>query len=132
MYNNIQKYYPQFLFFAKLIILVFAYRLVSQRIFEEGSYDFFFGSVVQFKSLGTLGHNLLIGDDRTKLAFRNFKMAASGRSGSTDFIRSGYETKSFLAHRFIDHTESNWRIRCQSIVFQSEAQITGNSLQLHQ
>jgi hypothetical protein len=41
MYNNIQKYYPRFLIFAKIIILIFAYRLVSQRIFDESSYGFF-------------------------------------------------------------------------------------------
>ncbi len=50
MYNNIQKYYPRFLFFAKLIILVFAYRLVSQRIFEEGSYVFFLGQMDSLKT----------------------------------------------------------------------------------
>jgi hypothetical protein len=50
MYNNIQKYYPQFLFFAKLIILVFAYHLVSQRIFEEGSYDFFLDQLYSLKA----------------------------------------------------------------------------------
>jgi len=50
MYNNIQKYYPQFLFFAKLIILVFAYRLVSQRIFEEGSYVFFLDQLYSLKA----------------------------------------------------------------------------------
>lgn len=41
MYNNIQKYYPRFLFFAKLVILVFAYRIISQRIFQDTSYTFF-------------------------------------------------------------------------------------------
>jgi hypothetical protein len=50
MYNNIQKYYPRFLFFAKLIILVFAYRLVSQRIFEEGSYVFFLDQLYGLKA----------------------------------------------------------------------------------
>jgi hypothetical protein len=50
MYNNIQKYYPRFLFFAKLIILVFAYRLVSQRIFEEGSYVFFLDQLYSLKA----------------------------------------------------------------------------------
>ncbi len=50
MYNNIQKYYPRFLFFAKLIILVFAYRLVSQRIFEEGSYVFFLDQMDSLKT----------------------------------------------------------------------------------
>jgi len=50
MYNNIQKYYPRFLFFAKVIILVFAYRLVSQRIFEEGSYVFFLDQLYSLKA----------------------------------------------------------------------------------
>ncbi len=50
MYNNIQKYYPRFLFFAKLVILFFAYRLVSQRILEESSYDFFLKQLSGLKS----------------------------------------------------------------------------------
>ncbi len=50
MYNNIQKYYPRFLFFAKLIILVFAYRLVSQRVLQENSYAFFMEQLEDLKS----------------------------------------------------------------------------------
>lgn len=54
MYNNIQKYYPRFLFFAKLIILVFAYRLVSQKIFEESSYTFFLEELENLKTWAPL------------------------------------------------------------------------------
>ena len=50
MYNNIQKYYPRFLFFGKLIILVFAYRLISQRIFEDGAYVFFLDQLNSLKA----------------------------------------------------------------------------------
>ena len=50
MYNNIQKYYPRFLFFAKVLILVFAYRIISQRIFEEGSYVFFLDQLDNLKA----------------------------------------------------------------------------------
>jgi hypothetical protein len=54
MYNNIQKYYPRFLFFAKIIILIFAYRLVSQRIFDESSYGFFLDQLELLKSWAPL------------------------------------------------------------------------------
>ena len=49
MYNNIQKYYPRFLFFAKVVILVFAYRLVTQRIIEENSYEFFLAQLLDVR-----------------------------------------------------------------------------------
>lgn len=54
MYNNIQKYYPRFLFFAKVLILVFAYRIISQRIFEEGSYVFFLDQLENLKAWAPL------------------------------------------------------------------------------
>ena len=50
MYDNIQKYYPRFLFFAKMVILVFAYRMISQRVFEEDSYAFFVDHLVSLKT----------------------------------------------------------------------------------
>jgi len=50
MYNNIQKYYPRFLFFAKLIILAFAYRVISQKIFGETSYIFFLEQLETLKA----------------------------------------------------------------------------------
>ena len=41
MYNNIEKYYPGILFFVKAVILVLAYRLISDRVLEDRSYLFF-------------------------------------------------------------------------------------------
>lgn len=49
MYDNIQKYYPGFLFFAKFIIVVLAYRLVSERILEESSYQFFIDNLKEIE-----------------------------------------------------------------------------------
>ena len=42
MYNNIQKYYPGFLFFAKVIIVILAYQIISEKILHEHSYQLFF------------------------------------------------------------------------------------------
>ncbi len=42
MYDNLQKHYPAFLFFAKILILVLAYRLVSDRILDSSSYQLLF------------------------------------------------------------------------------------------
>lgn len=49
MYNNVEKYYPGILFFAKTVILVLAYRLVSERIFEDRSYLFFLENLEEIK-----------------------------------------------------------------------------------
>jgi uncharacterized membrane protein YbhN (UPF0104 family) len=51
MYDNIEKYYPGLLFFAKILILILAYKLISERIFEERSYLFFIENLQQIKFL---------------------------------------------------------------------------------
>ena len=49
MYDKIEKYFPAILFFAKIVILVLAYGLVSERLFEERSYLFFLENLKQIK-----------------------------------------------------------------------------------
>lgn len=50
MYNNLQKHYPGFLFFAKVLILVLAYRLVSERILDASSYQLLFENLRDLKA----------------------------------------------------------------------------------
>ena len=50
MYNNLQKNYPAFLFFAKILILVLAYRLVSDRILDSSSYRLLFENLRDLKT----------------------------------------------------------------------------------
>lgn len=50
MYNNIQKYYPRFLFFAKILIVFFAYRVISERILDGSSYGFFLNHLTELQA----------------------------------------------------------------------------------
>ncbi len=52
MYDNLQKHYPAFLFFAKILILILAYRLVSDRVLDTGSYQLLFGKLGKLEAWG--------------------------------------------------------------------------------